>query len=314
MFRKRVILGLVSMLLCTSLAWGFTRDWDSGDPIDHSKNNTWPAEIREVMVDVAERLTDIFYGLASGETLIGAKDLPFNVQGSDPGATASQIKCYSKDVSAKAELFCQDEDGDVIQVTTEGNLNAVTLTGNQTVAGIKTFSSIPVLPSSNPTTDDQAVRKKYVDESSVVQVVNTQTGALASGTTVVFIDDTIPQNDEGNEFMTLAITPTSASNKLMINVTAVVSASVVPTHIVTALFQDSTSNALADTISAENVSNNIQTVALHHYMTAGTTSETTFKVRIGMDDAGTFRFNGSSGGRVHGGVLASSITITEIGI
>lgn len=33
----------------------------------------------------------------------------------------------------------------------------------QTVEGIKTFSSIPVLPSSNPTTANQAVRKGYAD-------------------------------------------------------------------------------------------------------------------------------------------------------
>lgn len=35
--------------------------------------------------------------------------------------------------------------------------------GDETVGGIKTFSSIPVLPASDPTSDNQAVRKKYVD-------------------------------------------------------------------------------------------------------------------------------------------------------
>jgi hypothetical protein len=39
----------------------------------------------------------------------------------------------------------------------------VKLTGNQTIAGVKTFSSVPVLPSSAPTTDNQAVRKHYID-------------------------------------------------------------------------------------------------------------------------------------------------------
>lgn len=39
----------------------------------------------------------------------------------------------------------------------------VALTGDQTVAGVKTFTSIPVLPASNPTTDNQAARKAYVD-------------------------------------------------------------------------------------------------------------------------------------------------------
>jgi len=39
----------------------------------------------------------------------------------------------------------------------------VNTTAAQTVAGIKTFSSIPVLPASDPTTDNQAVRKAYAD-------------------------------------------------------------------------------------------------------------------------------------------------------
>ncbi|QNR51975.1 tailspike protein [Streptomyces phage phiRKBJ001] len=39
----------------------------------------------------------------------------------------------------------------------------VKLAGDQSVAGIKTFSSIPILPASNPTTDNQATRKLYVD-------------------------------------------------------------------------------------------------------------------------------------------------------
>jgi len=41
--------------------------------------------------------------------------------------------------------------------------DAVLLTGAQTVAGVKTFTSIPVLPASDPTTDNQAVRKAYAD-------------------------------------------------------------------------------------------------------------------------------------------------------
>lgn len=41
--------------------------------------------------------------------------------------------------------------------------DVVLLTTAQSVAGIKTFSSIPVLPASDPTTDNQAVRKAYID-------------------------------------------------------------------------------------------------------------------------------------------------------
>jgi hypothetical protein len=42
----------------------------------------------------------------------------------------------------------------------------VALTGNQNVAGVKTFTSFPVTPSSAPTTDYQAANKKYVDDNA----------------------------------------------------------------------------------------------------------------------------------------------------
>lgn len=39
----------------------------------------------------------------------------------------------------------------------------VKMAGAQTIAGVKTFSSIPVLPASNPTAANEAVRKAYAD-------------------------------------------------------------------------------------------------------------------------------------------------------
>jgi len=52
---------------------------------------------------------------------------------------------------------------------------AAALTGDQTVAGVKTFSSIPVLPASDPTTANQAARKAYVDGATVVHTTGDQT-------------------------------------------------------------------------------------------------------------------------------------------
>ncbi|MBM3210613.1 hypothetical protein FJZ33_00215 [Candidatus Poribacteria bacterium] len=47
--------------------------------------------------------------------------------------------------------------------TGSGTQNFVDLTEGQSVGGIKTFTSIPILPASDPTTDNQAARKAYVD-------------------------------------------------------------------------------------------------------------------------------------------------------
>jgi len=67
--------------------------------------------------------------------------------------------------------------------TTAAQVGAVALTGDETVAGIKTFSSIPVLPASNPTTDNQAVRKLYVD--TLVTTGARFVAALNAATTTV---------------------------------------------------------------------------------------------------------------------------------
>lgn len=145
---------------------------------------------------------------------------------------------------------------------------------------------------------------------SVIQVVNTQTGAVATGTTTLPNDDTIPQNTEGDEYMTLAITPNNSSNTLLIIATVNLTTSNGGQGTV-ALFQDSTANALACTLDYfENaIPHSIQ---LRHKMAAGTTSSTTFKIRAGQENAATNTFNGIAGGRKYGGVLASSITIQEI--
>lgn len=153
------------------------------------------------------------------------------------------------------------------------------------------------------------VAEKMVGD--VVQVVNTQTGAVATGTTTIPRDDTIPQNTEGDQYMTLAITPTNASNILVIEVVAMFANSAA-ISVIAALFQDTTANALAATVSQGAGTDAEVNIKITHRMVAGTTSATTFKLRAGGNSAGTLTFNGRSGARLFGGVMASSITITEI--
>jgi len=164
-----------------------------------------------------------------------------------------------------------------------------TISGNATVTGTLTFPP---------------------NAGQVLQVVNFQTGAYLTGTTILPLDDTIPQNTEGDEYMSLSITPTSASSKLLIEVSAMLGASSIK-WIVGALFQDTTANALAGGWFYEPTNGGGKELTLRHYMTAGTTSSTTFKFRAGTHTADTLYFNGSNG-RYLGGVAASSITITEI--
>jgi len=78
-----------------------------------------------------------------------------------------------------------------------------------------------------------------------------------------------------------------------------------------ALFQDTTANTLAAGFKQE-TANHLECVSFNHYMTAVTTSSSTFKVRAGNEASRTTTFNGQLGSRKLGGVMASSITITEI--
>ncbi len=153
-----------------------------------------------------------------------------------------------------------------------------------------------------------------VGSGTIVQVVNTQTGAVATGTTTIPDDDTIPQNTEGDQYMSLAITPTNASNRLLIQVVGNFAVSSQDVH-TTALFQDSTANALAaGQTTGSGISNNVFQCIVNHEMAAGTTAATTFNVRAGNSSPGTTTFNGTGGARELGGVMASSITITEIAV
>jgi hypothetical protein len=145
---------------------------------------------------------------------------------------------------------------------------------------------------------------------SVLQVVQTQTGAVATTTVTMPFDDTIPQITEGAEFITLAITPSSVTTTLIIQVTLQIAFSG-SDWVQVALFKDATANALA--VTSSNLSAGFGSPQTFNYkMTSGTTSSITFRVRAGGGSAGTVTVNGTASARKFGGVMASSITITEI--
>lgn len=143
----------------------------------------------------------------------------------------------------------------------------------------------------------------FVNRASIIVATS------ATGSTQIPADNTIPQNTEGDQYMSLSYTPANASNVLVIRVIANVSA----TNAVTltgALFQDSIANALSAS-GILNTTTSPTLISLTYTMTAGTTSSTTFKVRIGGSGTNTTSFNGVSGTQRYGGVVSSVITIEE---
>jgi hypothetical protein len=145
----------------------------------------------------------------------------------------------------------------------------------------------------------------------VVQQNVTYTGAVATGTTIMPFDDTIPQITEGTEFMTVSITPSSATSILLVEVTAFMACSI-SERIASAIFQDATANALGAGVtlcpSTNGSSEHVYSIRLQ----ANTTSSITFRFRAGPASAATVTFNGSAGGRIFGGFMASNLRVTEI--
>ena len=145
----------------------------------------------------------------------------------------------------------------------------------------------------------------------VLQEVHTITGAVATGTTAMVYDDTPPTSSEGDQYMSLAITPKSTTSVLKIEVVANFAGSIALQAIAMSLLQDATVNSLAAVWAETTTAAHGHNLKLTHWMTSGTTSATTFKVRAGLQSAGTTTFNGQTSARFFGGVMASSISITE---
>jgi hypothetical protein len=191
-------------------------------------------------------------------------------------------------------------------------MSKVAITGNTLGTGVFTVAS----PNSNVdrvlTLPDETGTVDTLQRSgNVIQVVNFQTGAVATGTTIIPSDDTIPQITEGDQYMTLDITPTAAANRLLISV-AVFYARSGTNNTTLALHVGTTADALAATATLPPIADRGYQMALEHNMIAGVISTLTFKVRMGADFGGTTTFNGVGGARKYGGVVSSSITITEV--
>jgi hypothetical protein len=147
----------------------------------------------------------------------------------------------------------------------------------------------------------------------ILQVQRTDTGAVATGTTTIPGDDTIPQSTEGDQYMSQAITPSSAANALKARAQAVLANSgTAAFHLAAALFQDATANALAAVRQVVGTASANEVLSLEKLLLAGTTSATTLKLRGGADVAGTTSFNGSGGTRVYGGVMNSFLEVAEV--
>lgn len=128
---------------------------------------------------------------------------------------------------------------------------------------------------------------------AVIQTVGNSTGAAATCATALPFDNTTPQNNEGNQVMTQAMTITSNTN--VVEVSALVYAAQTAAQSVAAtLFQDANANALATSALSTNTTSNNCPLPLRYRTLAPQASSTTFNVRLGTN-SGTAYFNADAG-------------------
>lgn len=136
--------------------------------------------------------------------------------------------------------------------------------------------------------------------------------ANASLTTVIPLDDTIPQNTEGDQIISVSHTPKSTNHKLRARFVGQVSRNA-NNYVAGAIFSDASADALVATYAVVPSADNSVMLCMEVEWSPATTSAVTISVRVGpAGSAGTVRLNGNTGGRFFGGKSAAVLTVEEI--
>jgi hypothetical protein len=136
--------------------------------------------------------------------------------------------------------------------------------------------------------------------------------ALQSIATAMPLDDTIPQNTEGAEVTTIAITPKSATSMIVFSAGTFGAMSGGGTPAI-AIFRDSIANAIAVQSGNTNPSAGVVVNAsLMAKEQSPGTSQVTYKMRVGLNNTNTFYLNGLSAARLYGGAASTYFRVEEI--
>jgi hypothetical protein len=147
-----------------------------------------------------------------------------------------------------------------------------------------------------------------IQAGTVVQTLYGEYTANANITSIIPVDDTIPQNTEGTEILAVSITPRFATSTILCRFQGQGQMSVVGSGSA-ALFRGATIGAIAaNRVNFEQPS----WLGLEYMDSPATTSSTTYRIRVGPSAAGTLRLNGSQAARAFGGVARATLLLSEI--
>lgn len=144
------------------------------------------------------------------------------------------------------------------------------------------------------------------------QVLQTVTGTIAasSGTVTVPLDNTIPQNNEGNLIWSQTFTPLSTASKIIIAYSITVASSTASRTIILSTFAGSTNiGSIIQTASA--TANAGTNMVFYNSYAPASTAAILFTARLGTSASATTYCNQTSAAAL-GGALATKYTIMEV--
>ena len=190
-------------------------------------------------------------------------------------------------------------EGEAIDITNgAGSITVACEDATSSNKGVATFNTNGMLVTSGDVTLIGAV----------VQTQRFQTTSNTSTTVQIPADGTTPQNTEGAEWTTLTITPKNANNILELTIMTPIAAITAADSITVAFFKDSDVNAIAYTYNFYPTINGLQYTALTYYVSAGSTSARTYKVRFGPAGVVATAYIGGCTVNVTGGFTVRELT------
>lgn len=147
----------------------------------------------------------------------------------------------------------------------------------------------------------------WMSPGGELQIQTATVATYSNITTTIPQDDTIPQSSEGSQIVSVNITPTTTTSRIVITATIPITGPVAG-KVTLALFNGGV-NAVAavGTVTA----NTIGVVNIAFEFFPGSTTPLTLSARLGEDSGGTIYINGTSGGRLFGGISKAFIRAIE---
>lgn len=147
-----------------------------------------------------------------------------------------------------------------------------------------------------------------------LQQIRSATSAVFNLAVGIPYDDTIPQQTEGVEILTVTITPTATDSILLVEVSVTGVLDATSKEGTGAIFRDTTASAIAASALSQTGQDDPEDAfssSIRVFVTSGSTDATTFKLRCGSETTFGMSINGDGANRRYGGVAATMMTVTE---